>query len=129
MRIPSGFLGSCPVISPLLWSRESAWGSAPKRGASACGAGPCTELAAWAALALGFGLAPDGATYSGPPDSESVDGDGWRGGRERDDEMESLRLPTETREGETERDCLCTLAKLGAGMGSTSGAWDGDRER
>ena len=42
--------------------------------------------------------------------------------------MESFLWPIDTREGETERVCLCTLAALGAGMGSTSG-WDGDRER
>ena len=99
------------------------------RGAAAWGGGFLGELVAVAAVALALLGAPEGSTGIGPNESESdLEGDRGLRGLEREDEIESARLPRERRDGETDRFCRSTLAALGAGMGTTSG-WDGDRAR
>ena len=134
MVIPLGFLGSEPTGSPLLWSCGSAAWSVPNWGGSASGSarrpGPpavsSTLGAAAAAAAVGGdACAPDGSTLSDDDD----DTEGGLRSRERDSEMEALRRPICTREGDTERVWRRTLSGLGAAMGSTAGACPADGER
>ena len=119
MRIPIGFLGSGPLASPLLWSRESGWAPSPNCGASALGWVSWVALAASAASAWCFEADPDGATSRS---EDTGDDDAGLRGRERDDEIESLRLPTCTLEGEMEREWRRALSMLGAASGSTAEA-------
>ena len=119
MRIPIVFRGSGPLASPLLWSRESGWAPSPNCGASACGWASWVACAAGAVPAWCCAADPDGATSRS---EDTGDGEGVLRGRVRDDEMESLRLPTCTLEGEMEREWRRTLSMLGAASGSTAEA-------